>query len=110
MEDRYLYNLYFDVVERSEDFEFNEARDYLAEDNMADYLDEELKEYIEKINFLLQTNEYGIIEVISKVKLNDEEQAELNDWLIGQCSDGIGEGFAQQYFGGVINFREDSKY
>lgn len=39
---------------------------------------------------------YGKVEVLSTVSLNPAEETAMKDWILGQNSDGLGEGFEQR--------------
>lgn len=82
----------------SEVNDFIEAYDYLAEDDMTQYLDEKFKNIVESIEWVLKTTDSGIIVVSATRELTDEESKELSEWISGQNSDGLGEGFEQQDF------------
>ena len=81
--------------------EIREAlQDELAEDeNMADYLPDELKPKIASVEWNVtgaQGRLYGKISCELRAPLTDSEQAVLADWISGQNSDGLGEGFEQR--------------
>lgn len=79
--------------------DFEEAAAYLKEDgNMAKYLDEPLKQIVTKITWELLTEDSGRIRVQTTRELTKQENDELADWICGQCTDGLGEGFEQQDF------------
>jgi len=66
--------------------------------NMADYLPEELKPKIASMEWdvaKVQRKLYGSISCELRAPLTDNEQAGLVDWISGQNSDGLGEGFEQ---------------
>ena len=103
---RYIYETEFNLTNPVNDF--REARAYLSEDDMTKYLVDDLKGYrnrtgidadcIEKIEWDLLTEDEGIIRLITTAELTKEQLAEISDWVSGQNSDGLGEGFEQQEF------------
>lgn len=79
--------------------DFEAAASYLQDaGNMAQYLDEPLKQIATKITWELLTEDSGRIQVQTTRELTDKENNELADWICGQCTDGLGEGFEQQDF------------
>ena len=75
---------------------------YLADDYTATYLDpnilSKLKENVVSIEWILENEEKGYIELQAKRELTTEELDIISGWVIGQNSDGLGEGFEQQEF------------
>lgn len=94
---------------------YYDAKDYLAEDNMRKYLneynisDEGELEKIKEINWVLEDFEGGKIYVKTSDNISAKTQTELSDWISGQNSDGLGEGFEQQPFAEIYDetFSED---
>ena len=81
--------------------DFEAAYDYLIEDNMTDYLhNAEISGHDKVIHiaWYLMTEEKGYIEVQTDGELTAEESRAISDWIRGQNSDGLGEGFEQQDF------------
>lgn len=78
--------------------DFNSARDYLLEDDMTQYLPEELKKKVKNIRWELKTVVKGNIVITTKSKLSSADWLKLEQWIIGQNSDGLGEGFSGQDF------------
>jgi len=81
--------------------EISEAlKSELAEcENMADYLPDTLKPKIASMEWdviRVQGQLYGSIYCALRVPLTVTEQAGLVDWITGQNSDGLGEGFEQR--------------
>jgi hypothetical protein len=108
--EKYLYRTYFDLSDNIPDEHWMEARKYLDEDNMANYLPDELSEKIILIQYDLITNNKGFINIISNVLLTQEELIALKDELDGQNSDGLGEGFEQQEFAELHNSEDEDDY
>lgn len=108
--EKYLYRTYFDLSDDIPDEHWMEARKYLNEDNMANYLPDELSEKILLIQYDLITNNRGFINIISNALLTQEELIELKDELDGQNSDGLGEGFSQQEFAELSSGEDDDDY
>ena len=78
--------------------DYDAAQKYLSEDDMSQYLPEELKESVRSVEWKLDDEESGKIEIHTTRELTPDEQSKLNDWIEGQNSDGLGEGFEQQDF------------
>lgn len=96
-----LYRTKFKLLYPVIDFE--EAKNYLLEDNMTKYLEydqrtAELVPKIDKIEFILRTEKSGRIDLTTNTELTERELLHITDWVKGQLSDGIGEGFIQQSF------------
>ncbi len=108
--EKYLYRTYFDLSDNIPDEHWMEARKYLDEDNMANYLPDELSEKIILIQYDLITNNRGFINIISNVLLTQEELIALKDELDGQNSDGLGEGFEQQEFAELHSSEDEDDY
>lgn len=77
---------------------FEDAVSYLIEDDMTQYAPENLKAKIVSVEWVLEELDKGVIVIWTKELLSEEEKNELSDWIAGQCSDGLGEGFEQQPF------------
>lgn len=108
--EKYLYRTYFDLSDNIPDEHWMEARKYLDEDNIANYLPDELLEKVILIQYDLITNNKGFINIISNALLTQEELIELKNELDGQNSDGLGEGFEQQEFAELRNSEDDDDY
>lgn len=108
--EKYLYRTYFDLSDDIPDEHWMEARKYLNEDNMANYLPDELSEKVILIQYDLITNNRGFINIISNALLTQEELIALKDELDGQNSDGLGEGFEQQEFAELRNSEDEDDY
>ena len=93
---RTYFNLDYDVLD------FEEARLYLIEDDMTPFLKndlpEETKNKIESITWILKTENSGQIDLVTTSKITDKELKTISEWVSGQNSDGLGEGFEQQDF------------
>lgn len=108
--EKYLYRTYFDLSDNIPDEHWMKARKYLDEDNMANYLPDELSEKIILIQYDLITNNRGFINIISNALLTQEELIALKNELDGQNSDGLGEGFEQQEFAELRNSEDEDDY
>lgn len=69
--------------------------------NMADYYNDNsvIKEKLVSMDWgICEINDtpYGNVDVVLNAPLNDSEVDELKDWISGQNSDGLGEGFEQR--------------
>lgn len=74
------------------------AEEYLNADDMTQYVDDDLKPKIEKVEWHLHDTQSGAITVKANAELTEKELAQMSEWIGGQCSDGLGEGFEQQRF------------
>ena len=98
----YIYRTYFNLD--ADVLDIDEAQKYLSEDDMVQYLkndsriSKDVQNNVESIDWILRTTNSGYIELKSKRLLNDKELESISDWVLGQCSDGIGEAFEQQSF------------
>lgn len=87
--------------------DIQEANDYLQEDDMTKYLldslrddkviPEEIKK-VEDIYWTMTSNDTGSIVLTANDKLLPATLDKISEWVSGQCSDGLGEGFEQQPF------------
>lgn len=69
--------------------------------NMVEYYDENssVKDKLVSMDWeIRETNDtpYGYVDIVLNAPLNDSEVDELKDWISGQNSDGLGEGFEQR--------------
>lgn len=87
--------------------DIQEANDYLQEDDMTKYLLDSLRddkvnpEEIEKVEYIywvLTSNCSGSIILTANDTLLPATLDKISEWVSGQCSDGLGEGFEQQPF------------
>lgn len=80
--------------------DFDEAAAYLEEDNMLEYFSDNaaIKNKLDGIYWILDDTESGRIIVEAYKPLDENELAVLSDYIKGQNSDGLGEGFEQQEF------------
>ena len=75
----------------------SKAQAYLTQDDMTQYIDEALKGTVERVQWRLDANGHDYeVEVFALRELTDDESAKLSEWISGQNSDGLGEGFEQQ--------------
>ena len=79
--------------------EFNRAKHYLEDEEMVKYYDGPAEDKLVHIQWILEPNDEGsgFIVVDSKEPLTDEELADVSDFIKGQNSDGLGEGFEQNF-------------
>lgn len=78
------------------------AMAYLGEHDMTEFLDEPLAAVV--VDIFWQLNIDGLhwsVFVKAMRELTEEESKELSEWISGQNSDGLGEGFEQQPFAEV---------
>lgn len=79
--------------------DFLEAKEYLRDDNMLQYLDDSrLAENLEDIYWDLVNPNTVEIGVVSKKMLSPSERYTLSRFISSQNSDGIGDGFRNQDF------------
>ncbi len=83
------------------------ARKYLDEP-METYLDPPLVSVVHTIRWDLKNEMEWFVDVVTNRRLTDEESTALSEWISGQNSDGLGEGFEQQPF--AEHFDEDSDH
>ena len=92
--------------------DIQEANDYLQEDDMTKYLLDSLRndkvapEEIEKVEYIywtMSSNDTGSIVLTANDKLLPATLDKISEWVSGQCSDGLGEGFEQQPFASYEN-------
>lgn len=74
------------------------AQNYLSDDDMTKYVPDELVNVVQKAEWVLDDESSGHINIETTRELGVEEQKILSDWIEGQNSDGLGEGFEQQEF------------
>lgn len=79
------------------------AKRYLSEDDMTKYYEGPQQDDILHIEWDLDRDQAGTIYIETKARLNKEGLRVLKNWIDGQNSDGLGEGFEQQSF---ISMRE----
>lgn len=81
--------------------DYYEARQYLLQYPMVEYLKDDCPEFADKlvsITWYLRSSDSGTIELITNELLSPEELDKVSNWVSGQNSDGLGEGFEQQEF------------
>lgn len=86
--------------------DFEAARDYLHDDDMAAYLREDLVEgnrpavaqSLVSVSFDLDDEQHGHVSVVMDMALSASDSAYISEWIKGQASDGLGEGFEQRPF------------
>ena len=105
----------FNLTDEINEELFDDAVSYLIEDDMAQYVPENLKAKIVSVEWVLEELDKGKIVIWANELLSEEEENELSDWIAGQCSDGLGEGFEQQPFAEIGGsdydyYDEDDEY
>lgn len=81
---------------KEEDFEI--AFNYLVEDEMANYVDDEVRTSLVSMRYVLTQLDRGTVFIVAKRELTEKELAILKQEIEGQNSDGLGEGFCSQGF------------
>lgn len=93
----YTYCTDFTLTNPVNDFEAAQA--YLTDDDMTKYWKRKHEQSkVIKIQWDLTDEQTGHIVVITNDELTSNEANELSNWIRGQNSDGLGEGFEQQDF------------
>lgn len=98
----YIYRTYFKLTACVNDL--SAAQEYLTEDDMTVYLkddsriSEKVRNAVEKIEWVLKDEDSGYIELTTNEALSATELKEVSEYVSGQNSDGLGEGFEQQDF------------
>lgn len=91
--------------------DYDAASEYLVEDDMTKYLknDDRVlgRDKVAHIEWELWTEYYGYITVETYGALTPEESRSISEWIRGQCSDGLGEGFEQRDFACYPEDEED---
>ena len=78
------------------------AQAYLTEYDMTQFVDDSIKPAIARIEWNLHADGHNYhVEAICHRELTADEQRVLSEWVSGQNSDGLGEGFEQQEFAWV---------
>lgn len=100
----FIYRADFELTNQVRDYDA--AYKYLTEDDMTKYLKDDKRgsSKVKSVRWELLDAISGYIEVQTTEKLTDAESANISDWIGGQNSDGLGEGFEQQ---GFANYRLD---
>jgi hypothetical protein len=76
-----------------------EAQAYLTDDDMTQYLDDSIAKRIEHVEWKLEADGHAwSVTAFATRRLSEDEQRVLSEWVSGQNSDGLGEGFEQQDF------------
>lgn len=108
---KFYYTTKFNLIKDIQDLHaFYAAQEYLTEDDMLQYFDSPFKEDILSIVWDLKTINSGIIELVTKRELTESELKVVSDWVSGQNSDGLGEGFEQQWFAEIYDDVEYTDY
>lgn len=93
----YKYQTRFNLLAAVLDIDAAQA--YLSEADMLEYFNNEaIKRKLKSIDWILEDDVSGYIEVIANEELSDDELEEIADYIKGQNSDGLGEGFSSQDF------------
>lgn len=96
------YKTFFELDYPVEDKDFENAQDYLKEDDMTKFLKEwesmqDFVDKIENIEWNLRTPDQGHVLLQVNTKLTKDELRRVSEWVKGQNSDGLGESFEQQF-------------
>ena len=99
----YAYKTDFKLSAPISSDNFETSFNYLVEDNMVDYIDEdEIRESLISIRYVLSKLDKGIIFIIARRELTEQELEIIKQNLEDQNSDGLGEGFSSQDFAEYI--------
>ena len=93
-----LYKTDFKLSAPIKEEDFESAFDYLVEDEMANYVDDEVKTSLISMRYVLTQLDRGAVFIVAKRELTEKELAILKQEIEGQNSDGLGEGFCSQDF------------
>ena len=93
--DSYLADSADEIADALNRYTANDENDMAAYYNKDDGVSEKLTSAIWSVE-LYGSRLFGRIDCSLKEALTAEETEALRDWLTGQCSDGLGEGFEQQ--------------
>lgn len=93
--DSYLADSADEIADALKEYLANDENDMAAYYNEDDGVSEKLTSAVWSVE-MHSGRLFGRIDCSLKEALTEEETETLRDWLIGQCSDGIGEGFEQQ--------------
>lgn len=107
----YLYKTDFNLTDVVRDFE--EARKYLVSDNMTPFLLEDnrsngCEDKILHIEWLLTDINKGHVDLVTSEPLTEEQLLKVSNFISGQNSDGLGEGFEQQEFASSFDWAYNS--
>ena len=92
-----LYGWYVNIslTDYVDDYEL--SKQYLEKENMLQYYTGIYKNRLKSIYWRLTTNNHGYVEVIGDIQhIDDKLKRDLLDFIVGQNSDGLGEGFSEQ--------------
>ena len=93
--DSYLADSADEISDALKEYTANDENDVAAYYNEDDGVSEKLTSAVWSVK-LHGDRLFGRIDCSLKAALTAEETEALRDWLTGQCSDGLGEGFEQQ--------------
>lgn len=93
--DSYLADSTDEIADALKEYTANDENDMAAYYNEDDGVSEKLTSAVWSVE-LRGGRLFGRIDCSLKEALTAEETEALRDWLMGQCSDGLGEGFEQQ--------------
>ena len=93
--DSYLADSADEISDALKDYTANDENDMAAYYNEDDGVSEKLTSAVWSVE-MHGDRLFGRIDCSLKEALTAEETEALRDWLTGQCSDGLGEGFEQQ--------------
>lgn len=85
------------------------ARAYLKANDMTEFVDAGLEDVVYHIEWDLVDEDSWTVTVITTRELTAQESKDLSEWISGQNSDGLGEGFEQQPFAEHCEYDEDGE-
>jgi hypothetical protein len=87
------------------------ARQYLDEpmEEYIQYCSEDLVPVVHTIRWDLTTEQDWKVTLVTNRPLTDQESKQISEWISGQNSDGLGEGFEQQSFAEIEPDDEDEE-
>ena len=85
-------------------------QEHQREAPMAQFIyPEQAAELVVSVTWYLTGSETWAVDVVTEQDLVPEQLAELSEWISGQNSDGLGEGFEQQPFAEQLEVEHDEE-
>ena len=99
-----IYRTTFKLLAPVTDVE--KANKYLHEDDMTQFIDSDLEDFVIHIEWNLTNTMQGYVEVQTSDIVSIDILERISEWIKGQNSDGLGESFEQQDF--ALHYHEDT--
>lgn len=95
----YLYRTTGHLTGHIEPANVGIAQAYLVEHDMTQFVDDSVEAKVAHVEWHLHADGHNYHVDVKTIKpLNDDELRVMGEWISGQNSDGLGEGFEQQEF------------